>query len=59
MWIAYAIMWLSVSLAVCAGMYITKSAWCLWALLIPMMVKVSRKTDDNKCDKNEIYEDDE
>lgn len=59
LWVAYAIMWMSVSLAVCTGMYITKSAWCLWAMVIPAMVKVSRKTDDSKHNKSETYEDKE
>lgn len=29
--------WVSVAIAVSVGIYYTKSPWCLWALLIPVM----------------------
>ena len=57
MWFAYAIMWISVSLATCFGIYITKSAWCLWAFLIPMSVKLIQKS--NSKNDNEDDEEDE
>ena len=31
MWFANAVAWIATSVGVVAGMYITKSAWCLWA----------------------------
>ena len=45
-WIAYSMMWISVSLAVSVAVYITKSAAPLWTFLIPAMIRVS--SDDNK-----------
>ena len=38
MWFSKAIIGVSISAAVDAGIYDTKSAWCLWALLIIVMV---------------------
>lgn len=32
------VMWVAMSIAVIAGIAITKSAWCLWAFLIPFLV---------------------
>lgn len=54
MWIGYAAAWISTAAAVIAGVYFTGSEWCLWALLIPALIKVesSRKhgeeTEDEK-----------
>ena len=45
-WVAYSMMWISVSLAVSVAVYITKSAAPLWTFLIPAMIRVS--SDDNK-----------
>nr|DAW88477.1 MAG TPA: hypothetical protein [Caudoviricetes sp.] len=28
--------WISVAVAVSVGIYITKSAWCLWAFILPI-----------------------
>lgn len=39
-YIALATAWLATGGAVCVGIYITKSAWCLWALLIPAFIKI-------------------
>lgn len=39
-WIGYAAAWISTAAAVIAGMYLTGSAWCLWALLFPVMIKM-------------------
>lgn len=36
--IGYAVAWVGTSAAVIAGIYLTGSANCLWALLIPAMV---------------------
>ena len=50
MWIGYAAAWISTAAAVIAGVYFTESAWCLWALLLPAMIKVERTTqNDNNC----------
>ena len=53
MWLAYAIIWISVSLTACFGVYITKSAWCLWALLLPACIGFSNTSDNKDEDKNE------
>lgn len=45
MWLAYACAWLATAAAVIAGIYFTESAWCLWALLIPLGISVSTKKD--------------
>lgn len=39
---AYAMAWVSSAIAVSCGIYFTHSAWCLWALLIPALIKVSK-----------------
>ena len=41
MWLGYGLMWLSVSAAVSVGLYVTLSAWCLWAFLLPALIKMS------------------
>jgi len=38
---AYACTWLSTAIAVSFGIYITKNANCLWALLIPACINFS------------------
>lgn len=43
-WIAYAVAWISTAAAVCCGIYFTKSAWCLWALLLPALLRVESKS---------------
>ena len=48
MWLAYASAWVSTATAVIVGIYSTGSAWCLWALLIPLGISLQRKTDDGK-----------
>lgn len=35
--------WGSTAAAVIAGMYYTGSAWCLWAMFIPALVKISAR----------------
>lgn len=58
MWFAYSIIWISVSLAVCFGIYITKSAWCLWAFLILIYVELSQSSN-SKSEDIEDKEDEE
>lgn len=41
-WLAYASAWIATSAAVIAGIYLTGSAWCLLALLIPLGINVKR-----------------
>lgn len=38
--IAYGTMWLAVALGVVAGLYFTKSAWCMWAFILPSTIKI-------------------
>lgn len=40
-WFAYAMAWISTAAAAIAGMYFTRSAWCLWALLLPACIKMT------------------
>lgn len=37
--------WMATSAAVIAGIYITKSANCLWALLLPAMLRTSNRKE--------------
>ena len=46
-WFAYAMIWLSTSVAVSFGVYFTHSAWCLWALLIPACISVSKDKESD------------
>ena len=32
---ARAAAWIATGIAVAVGVYVTKSAWCMWALLLP------------------------
>lgn len=45
---AYALMWISTAEAVSVGLWVTHSAWCLWAMIIPAMVKASFGVKENK-----------
>jgi hypothetical protein len=38
---AYAFIWISVAIAISVGVYVSKSATPLWALLIPACISVS------------------
>lgn len=42
-YLAYAMAWISTSAAVIAGMYFTKSAWCLWAFVLPACIELKHK----------------
>lgn len=50
-WIGYAAAWISTAAAVIAGMYFTESAWCLWALILPAVIKIERGKE-NDADKS-------
>lgn len=50
-YIAYAVAWFSVSVAVVAGIYMTGSAWCLWAFLFVAFIRVGRRSDDDEHEK--------
>ena len=45
---AWAVMWVAVSAAVIAGIYLTGSVWCLWALVIPSLCSVKHSSDKEK-----------
>lgn len=45
--IGYASAWISTAAAVITGIYLTGSAWCLWALFIPAMIIVTHNDDKN------------
>lgn len=57
MWLAYASAWIATSAAVIAGIYLTGSTWCLLALFIPAMIRVTHKDDDKDNDENKEYKD--
>lgn len=44
----YAMAWISTSAAVIAGMYFTKSAWCLWAFVLPACIELTHKPKDEE-----------
>lgn len=50
-YIAYASMWISTAAAVSVGIWVTHSAWCLWAMFIPAMVKASFGVKENEDEK--------
>lgn len=51
---AYAMAWISTSVAVIAGMYFTHSAWCLWAFILPACIELTRShKDDGESDEKE------
>jgi hypothetical protein len=43
-YIAYAFAWIATGIAVAVGIYFTKDANCLWAMLIPAMISFSTKS---------------
>lgn len=55
-YLAYAAAWIGTSVAVVAGMYFTKSAWCLWALVLPACIKITHK---QKCEEESGVAEDE
>lgn len=50
MWKVFACAWIGTSLAVITGIYITGSAWCLWALIFPACMGTKSSSDDNDSD---------
>lgn len=48
MWIAYGIAWVATALATSVGIYYTKDADCLWAMLIPMMISIKSSNKNSK-----------
>ena len=54
LWVAISLIWVSVAVAACYGIYITKSIWCLLLFVFPWTIGIPRikgKTDD-KDNKN-------
>lgn len=47
-YLAYSMAWISTSVAVIAGMYFTKSAWCLWAFILPACIELTHKNKDEE-----------
>ena len=45
-WIACAAAWISTAAAVVAGVHVTGSAWCLWAMVLPLMITVKESKKD-------------
>lgn len=51
-WLACSVMWISFAAVTIIGLLITKSAWCLWIMLIPAMIGYSSTHDDEKIKEN-------
>jgi hypothetical protein len=49
-WTTIAVIWVASSAAIIAGMYLTKSAWCLWAFLIPGSIRITSGKDQEEQD---------
>lgn len=45
-WFAYAVAWISTAAAVIFAVKYTGSAWCLVALMLPAMQKISIRNDE-------------
>ncbi len=46
-YVGYAAAWLATSIAVCTGIFVTKSLVALWAMLIPAMISIDNKNKNN------------
>lgn len=58
----YAIAWITVACAVCCGIYVTKSANCLWALVFPLFINYkgsNRDENEKEINGEEIEEGEE
>ena len=56
MYFAVAIVWLSVSIAICYTIYVTRNPQCLWAFLIPAILSWHpRNDDDDDNDTNKSH----
>lgn len=47
-WFAYAMIWLSVSIAVSVGIYFTRNIHCLWFLLVPSFISIKTGSLPNR-----------
>ena len=45
-WIAYAAAWISTAAAVVAEVHVNGSAWCLWAMVLPLMITIKSSKKD-------------
>lgn len=45
-WIDYAAAWISTAAAVVAGLHVTGSTWCLWAMVLPLMITIKSSKKD-------------
>lgn len=50
---AYTVMWIAVSVAVIAGLIITQNTNCLWAFLIPGLIKLKTSSEDNDDEEDD------
>lgn len=49
MWFAYAMCWLATAGATAVGIYYTKDANCLWAMLVPTFVSFKINRDGREA----------
>ena len=40
--------WISTAVAVCVGIYFTRSPWCMWAPLLPCFCSYNNKNGEEK-----------
>jgi len=51
--LAYSMTWIATAIATSVGIYYTKDASCLWAMLIPAMISMKFR-NNTKNDKDKI-----
>lgn len=49
-WKIYAVAWVSCMIAVCVGIYFTKSPWCLLVMMLPCFLSFNQTSKDGKKD---------
>ena len=52
-WVFMSVVWASSCTAIGYAVFVTKSASCLWALLIPACIGFTSKSSDCKCKGDE------
>lgn len=47
-YLSYAVAWISTAAGVIAGVYFTRSPWCLWAFLLPWTIHYESRTSNKR-----------
>lgn len=48
-WKVFVAAWICCMIAACVGTYFTKSAWCMWVLILPCFLSFSSNDKDKKA----------